>query len=893
MLPADGPAPDTTVAVVRDYSVRTFSRADAAEPREPALIRATCCNRLAGPALDFIELPDARMHWAPLPRRGTHGIEAWHPQWLCMRCHNELPFESVRIPSPTATCPVCVTPMLWEVDVARHHERWVCSRCPFAHAARPFAPACHAPDVANQQPANPPAQGDEHGAAPAPAPALFQYTTSGPPPLPLREGTNSALYVPLLLDAAGLLTAQAGHRRSSPGAHALPSASGGLPMPAAVEALRARPFIPVDELTQAFEHVALAFAPPVLQSPSVQRFRVWAGARAGQVASLSDVLRAIAVAPEGHYTLRARPPDAPDPPPQIHPGASADAAAPAALRQRSDVTPPPPTAPTWRADPQVVTEPAVCPAVPNPQGALPDPLAGSAPPGVVHPAEPAHEHGDPDAARAANTDTSLARLAAQAASRSRAGGRGRRGGRGRGRGRRLVENEGPAPAPEADAAADGPTLNREGTAAQRRVAAAEDGMRLGLAALDDVCLEDIFRCRTLTLQAVPARLRGALRTAMRTGLELVSERTSPQQELRGWKLFLLAPRMLLHRAAGQTRIPPAELALRCEAFARGEWLTLLHAAARTAEAPHLAAARSAAQDVEARAHRAAALVHLGELSAAGRALTAEPLAPATNATLAELRDPMRRPPEPYGATNEHLRILLDDEVDSQLLHCAAQRLAQADVPAAALAALRVGRIVALQKPDGRGIRALVIGDVLRLSEWLPPARDGRPVWVGDPALPPDQRGIHVLGTLIGHDTFQKAALLAKQCQHDSLLDKLPGELLGSDGPLHFDDQALQRAMLPLRLGGLGLRSAVAGRCAAYWASLADTLPTLQNRAPELVAAAYHPAGSAGAVPATSSVAELLQATTRLSEAGYAAPGWGVLSAGGEPPWEPAERDRGW
>ena len=134
---------------------------------------------------------------------------------------------------------------------------------------------------------------------------------------------------------------------------------------------------------------------------------------------------------------------------------------------------------------------------------------------------------------------------------------------------------------------------------------------------------------------------------MRTGLELISERTSPQQELRGWKLFLLAPRMVLHRTASQARIPPAELALRCEAFARGEWLTLLQAIARTVEAPHPVAARSAAHDIEARAHRAAALVHLGELSAAGHALTAEPLAPATDATLAELRDPMRRPPGPF------------------------------------------------------------------------------------------------------------------------------------------------------------------------------------------------------------------------------------------------------
>ena len=656
MHPADGPAPDTTFAVVRDYSVRTFSRADATEPREPVLIRATCCNRLAGPALDFAELPDARMHWAPLPHRGTHGIEAWHPQWICMRCHNELPFESVRIPSPTPTCPVCLTPMLWEVDVARNQERWVCSRCPFAHAARPFAPACRVSDLASQQPANPPAQGDEHGAAPAPAPALFQYTTGAPPPLPLRESTNSALYVPLLLDAAGLLTAQAqlAWRSRAPISEW---------WPAAVEALRARPFIPVDELTQALEHVALAFAPPALQAPSVQRFRAWAGARAGQVASLSEVLRAIAVAPEGHYvaaplqealltlliglpavatlarlieTLRARPFDAPDPPPPIRPGDSADAAAPAAVRPRSDAQLPLPAALTGRADP-VVTAVNATPAV---RPSVPGPPAGSAPPDVENPAElDGHRDRalpDPDSSRVADADTSLARLAAQATSHSRAGGRGRRGGRGRSRGRRLADDDRPAPAPEADTAADGPALNREGTAAQRRVAAAEDGMRIGLAALDDVCLEDTFRCRTLTLQGVPACLRGALRTAMRTHLGAhITAAGAPRLEAFPSRSAHASP----PRRGSGAHPPCGASTVRCEAFARGEWVTLLHAAARTAEAPHLAAARSAAQDVEARAHRAAALVHLGELSAAGRALTAEPLAPATDATLAELRIP--------------------------------------------------------------------------------------------------------------------------------------------------------------------------------------------------------------------------------------------------------------
>ncbi|CAE7264893.1 unnamed protein product [Symbiodinium sp. CCMP2592] len=48
-----------------------------------------------------------------------------------------------------------------------------------------------------------------------------------------------------------------------------------------------------------------------------------------------------------------------------------------------------------------------------------------------------------------------------------------------------------------------------------------------------------------------------------------------------------------------------------------------------------------------RARRAAALVHIGELSAAGHALTAQPLAAGTLDTLAELRDPERRHPVPY------------------------------------------------------------------------------------------------------------------------------------------------------------------------------------------------------------------------------------------------------
>ena len=75
-------------------------------------------------------------------------------------------------------------------------------------------------------------------------------------------------------------------------------------------------------------------------------------------------------------------------------------------------------------------------------------------------------------------------------------------------------------------------------------------------------------------------------------------------------------------------------------FRAGEWLQLL----REAEAalPRPAAPPSPAT-ASSRAARATALVQQGELSAASRALTAEPLAPLNPGTLAELRDPQRRP----------------------------------------------------------------------------------------------------------------------------------------------------------------------------------------------------------------------------------------------------------
>ena len=55
-------------------------------------------------------------------------------------------------------------------------------------------------------------------------------------------------------------------------------------------------------------------------------------------------------------------------------------------------------------------------------------------------------------------------------------------------------------------------------------------------------------------------------------------------------------------------------------------------------------------------------------------------------------------------------MIIEDCCD--LFRHAAQRLARADVPEPVVEGLRLGRMVALQKP-GIGVRALVMGDVFR------------------------------------------------------------------------------------------------------------------------------------------------------------------------------------
>ena len=112
--------------------------------------------------------------------------------------------------------------------------------------------------------------------------------------------------------------------------------------------------------------------------------------------------------------------------------------------------------------------------------------------------------------------------------------------------------------------------------ARNQVDVAEAAVQRGLDALNDIDLAAVLRVRTLTLQGVPGWLRGLLAFALRAGLRLIRDAPGDAraQETAGWKLFMLAPRMLLSRARGQARIAPADLEQRVSLFKAGEWAQL-------------------------------------------------------------------------------------------------------------------------------------------------------------------------------------------------------------------------------------------------------------------------------------------------------------------------------
>ena len=224
-----------------------------------------------------------------------------------------------------------------------------------------------------------------------------------------------------------------------------------------------------------------------------------------------------------------------------------------------------------------------------------------------------------------------------------------------------------------------------------------------------------------------------------------------QGQVRSWKLFKLTSRMLLWRSH-QRNPKKHELEKRLERFHNQEWATLIQESREAGARPRKSACtRPETTSLGTKARRAEQCVRQGEVSRGRQALCANSLAPGTPDTLRELTDPEKRPPvlsesippeilsfwpaasfelsrEKYaknirsaprgsaaglaGDTNEHYKVVLDDEEATELLLDAAEKLAQADVPEAVSNAMSLGSLTALRKDDGK-VRGIVAGDTFR------------------------------------------------------------------------------------------------------------------------------------------------------------------------------------
>ena len=185
-------------------------------------------------------------------------------------------------------------------------------------------------------------------------------------------------------------------------------------------------------------------------------------------------------------------------------------------------------------------------------------------------------------------------------------------------------------------------------------------LREALISLDEVDVLAMFRTRAVVMKSPPMFLRGAYKSALRFVLQEARDATvaeNEQRKCRAWKLFLLAPRMLLFRKTRGGMIPKGQLQERFAQFRHGDWMDLLlqsRDVSEEATAVRSRRRRTQVDTVERRAERAQALVAMGEVSSGRAVLEGAPVAPGNEATLNSLRDESRRPPPLREPLPEHL-----------------------------------------------------------------------------------------------------------------------------------------------------------------------------------------------------------------------------------------------
>ena len=224
-----------------------------------------------------------------------------------------------------------------------------------------------------------------------------------------------------------------------------------------------------------------------------------------------------------------------------------------------------------------------------------------------------------------------------------------------------------------------------------------------------------------------------------------------------------------------------------------------------------------------------------------------------------------------------------------------------------------------------------------IADLQPP--DADPLWTGSWSLPRERQGIVVLGAPLGSDEFVRCQLQAKRQAHDRLLECIPGlgDLQAAWLLLHFcaatranfllrmlppvstaefaeaHDAAVTRCLgrllyddesapippaawrvlhLPLRFGGLGLRSAAEAAQSAWWASWFDSLPAIRVRAPDVAERLVQGLEAQGGSEPPSLVSAR-NAAALLRGRGFEVPPWHSFSPVPPGDGEPDDPLRGW
>ena len=164
------------------------------------------------------------------------------------------------------------------------------------------------------------------------------------------------------------------------------------------------------------------------------------------------------------------------------------------------------------------------------------------------------------------------------------------------------------------------------------------GLRKAIRGLDAFDISAIFSRRASVMRSLQKFLSGAFRSAMWVALhEIVTgaERHDEAAQCRGWKLFMLLPRLLLFRPPRGGNISKQELLERFSAFSRGEWDQLMQSedCNEAASRGFHRRRRAHVDSPDRRVDRAQSSIMMREVSAGRQALEGAPLAPGTRNAL--------------------------------------------------------------------------------------------------------------------------------------------------------------------------------------------------------------------------------------------------------------------